>query len=162
LEKRKAQESVSVTVPLSEASRIALSMSDGNTQKPTLVYAINAYGYISLKISRRKHENYISMGIYRCSTLDIDMNFARIPESQESARINAFHNVCILPFEPMTRAPRSLHRKNNIKFCKYNKLIQKYSESALQTAYRSGLPCLWSTTRISRHASRQDYRGYTV
>lgn len=28
------------------------------------------------------------------------MNFARIPESQESALINAFHYVCIPPLEP--------------------------------------------------------------
>ena len=41
--------------------------------------------------------NYISTGIHRCSILDIQMNFARIPDSQESARINAFHYVCIPP-----------------------------------------------------------------
>ena len=39
------------------------------TQKPTLVYAINAFGYISPEISCRKQDNYISTGIYRCSIL---------------------------------------------------------------------------------------------
>ena len=41
------------------------------TQKPTLVYAINASGYISPEISCRMQDNYISTGIYRCSILDI-------------------------------------------------------------------------------------------
>ena len=46
------------------------------------------------------------MDIYRCSILDHCMNFARIPDSQELARINAFminmsasrvsHNVRVL------------------------------------------------------------------
>lgn len=47
---RKARESVSVTVLHLEASRIALLKSDGNTQKPTPVYAIIASGHISHKI----------------------------------------------------------------------------------------------------------------
>lgn len=63
------------------------------TQKPTLVYAIDASGYISPEISCRKQDNYISTGIYRCSILVTSMNFARIPNGQESARINAF--LCI-------------------------------------------------------------------
>lgn len=63
------------------------------TQKPTLVYAINAIGDISLEISCRMQDNYISTGIYRCSILVTSMNFARIPNGQESARINAF--LCI-------------------------------------------------------------------
>ena len=63
------------------------------TQKPTLVYAINATGDISLEISCRMQDNYISTGIYRCSILVTSMNFARIPNGQESARINAF--LCI-------------------------------------------------------------------
>lgn len=36
------------------------------------------------------------MGIYRCTILDLDMNFARIPVRQESARINAFFLLCLL------------------------------------------------------------------
>lgn len=40
---------------------------------------------------------YISTGIYRCSLLDFDMNFARIPSSQESARINAFFIMFLHP-----------------------------------------------------------------
>ena len=40
------------------------------TQKPTLVYAINAFGDISPEISCRMQDNYISTGIYRCSILD--------------------------------------------------------------------------------------------
>ena len=44
--------------------------------------------------------NYISTGIHRCSILDIQMNFARIPDSQESARINAFHYVTAPPSTP--------------------------------------------------------------
>ena len=64
------------------------------TQKPTLVYAIDASGYISPEISCRKQDNYISTGIYRCSILDIDKKSLRdISKSQESARINAF--LCI-------------------------------------------------------------------
>ena len=63
------------------------------TQKPTPVYAIKASGHISPEISCRKQDNYISTGIYRCSILVTSMNFARIPNGQESARINAF--LCI-------------------------------------------------------------------
>lgn len=44
-------------------------------QKPTLVYAINASGYISPEISCRRQDYYISTGIYRCSTLDFDWKF---------------------------------------------------------------------------------------
>ena len=47
-------------------------------QKPTPVYAINAFGYISPEIPCQKQDNHISTGIYRCSTLDFDKNFARI------------------------------------------------------------------------------------
>ncbi len=63
------------------------------TQKPTPVYAINVSGHISPEISCRRQDNYISTGIYRCSILVTSMNFARIPNGQESARINAF--LCI-------------------------------------------------------------------
>ncbi len=44
--KEKAQESVSVAVLRFEASRIALSMSDGNTQKPTLIYVNDNYSHV--------------------------------------------------------------------------------------------------------------------
>ena len=41
-------------------------------------------------------DNHISMGIYRCTILYLDRNFARIPIRKESARINAFHNDVLL------------------------------------------------------------------
>lgn len=67
--KKEAQESVSVTVHLSEASRIALLCWTA-TQKPTLVYAISASGNIPHGTSSRKQDNYITTGIYHCPTLD--------------------------------------------------------------------------------------------
>lgn len=42
------------------------------------------------------------MGIYRCSILDLDRNFARISSGQESARINAFHYVTHPALVPAT------------------------------------------------------------
>ena len=42
-------------------------------------------------------------GIYRCYILDLDMNFARIPNRQEPARINAF--LCYIHIPP--RTPRT-------------------------------------------------------
>ena len=56
------------------------------TQKPTPVYAINASGYISHEISCRKHNNYTSTGIYRCSILDYDLKFC---ENSQWSRISA-------------------------------------------------------------------------
>ena len=56
------------------------------TQKPTLVYAINAFGCISPEIPCRKQDNYISTGIYRCSILDIGMKFC---ENFCTSRISA-------------------------------------------------------------------------
>ena len=44
-------------------------------QKPTPVYAIITSDTISLEISCRKLDNYISTGIYRCSILDMNMKF---------------------------------------------------------------------------------------
>ena len=86
--KRKAQESVSVTVLQPEASRIALSKLDGNAE----AHACICKRCIRLYLSREtpKAEYYIPTGIYRCSFLDLDRNFARISGCQESARINAF------------------------------------------------------------------------
>ena len=55
-------------------------------QKPTLVYATIASGYISPEISCRMQDNYISTGIYRCSILDIGMKFC---ENFETSRISA-------------------------------------------------------------------------
>ena len=69
-------------------------------RSPTLVYAIGASGHIPRGTPCRLQDNYISTGIYRCSIPDHCMNFARIPDSQESARINAFHYVCIPPSSP--------------------------------------------------------------
>ena len=64
------------------------------TQKPTLVYATIALGYISHGIPCRRQDNYISTGIYRCSILDYRLESLRdFSSSQESARINAF--LCI-------------------------------------------------------------------
>ena len=63
------------------------------TKKP---YACICNQCIRLHSSRNtepKARYYISTGIYRCTTLDLDRNFARISDSQESARINAFHYV---------------------------------------------------------------------
>ena len=55
-------------------------------QKPTPVYAINASGDISPEILCRKQSNYISTGIYRCSILDIDLEFC---ENFKRSRISA-------------------------------------------------------------------------
>ena len=66
---------------------------------------------------------YISTGIYRCSTLDLDRNFARIPIRQESARINAFHYVCSPPSSPQPGLQCGLHCKVN-----HNCLIDKIIE----------------------------------
>ena len=55
-------------------------------QKPTPVYAIITSGTISLEISCRKHDNYISTGIYRCSTLDYD---SKLCENFQWSRISA-------------------------------------------------------------------------
>ena len=62
------------------------SLSRTATQKPTLVYAISAFGYISPEISCQKQDNYISTGIYRCSTLDLDLKFC---ENFDLSRISA-------------------------------------------------------------------------
>ena len=79
------------------------------TQKPTLVYAINTSGNISREISCRKLDNYITTGIYRCSILDLDRNFARISDGQESARINAFLK-CLFPSRsPVKGLLREIH-----------------------------------------------------
>ncbi len=56
------------------------------TQKPTLVYAINAFGYISPEILCRKQDNYISTGIYRCTILDYDL---KLCENFDQSRISA-------------------------------------------------------------------------
>ena len=56
------------------------------TQKPTPVYAISASGYISPEISRRKQDNHISTGIYRCSILDMNKKFC---ENFKQSRISA-------------------------------------------------------------------------
>lgn len=56
------------------------------TQKPTLVYVINEFGYISPEISCRRHDNHISTGIYRCSILDYDLKFC---ENFDQSRISA-------------------------------------------------------------------------
>ena len=56
------------------------------TQKPTLVYAIIVFGYISPEISCRKQNHYISTGIYRCSILDYDLKFC---ENFDQSRISA-------------------------------------------------------------------------
>lgn len=48
----KAWESVSVAVLPTEASRIALSKSDGNVQKPTHIYAMTASACISRETLR--------------------------------------------------------------------------------------------------------------
>ena len=45
------------------------------TQKPTLVYAINALWQYFSRNTVPKAEYYISTGIYRCLSLDIDMKF---------------------------------------------------------------------------------------
>ena len=55
-------------------------------QKPTLVYATIASGYISPEISCRMQDNHISTGIYRCSTLDMNMKFC---ENFDKSRISA-------------------------------------------------------------------------
>ena len=63
------------------------------TQKP---YACICNQCVRLYFSRNiipKQDNHISKGIYRCTILVTSMNFARIPNGQESARINAF--ICI-------------------------------------------------------------------
>lgn len=89
------------------------------TQKPTLIYAIIAPGRISHEKQRRMQDNHISTGIYRCLILDFDKNFARIPERQESARINAFFMLCThkpAPLDPRPGLLRgSLRCKDNHK-----------------------------------------------
>ena len=55
-------------------------------QKPTPVYAIDAFGYISPEIPCRKQDNHISTGIYRCSILDFDM---KLCENFQWSRISA-------------------------------------------------------------------------
>ncbi|MCM1452543.1 MAG: hypothetical protein NC102_09795, partial [Clostridium sp.] len=69
----KAQESVSVAILPFKASRIAQFMSDGNTQKPTPVYA-TSHSATPLPRQRPNAGYYISTGIYRCSTLDMNLN----------------------------------------------------------------------------------------
>ena len=55
------------------------------TQKPTLVYAISAFGHIPPGIPFRMHNNHISTGIYRCSILDYDLKFC---ENFDQSRIS--------------------------------------------------------------------------
>ena len=70
---------------------LALPYNGGRQRRsPTLVYAIKTSACIPPGTPCRMQDNYISTGIYRCSILDHCMNFARIPDSQESALINAF------------------------------------------------------------------------
>ena len=52
----------------------------------TLIYAIAASGRVPRETSYRMARNYISTGIYRCSTLDFDMKFC---ENSCSSRISA-------------------------------------------------------------------------
>ena len=96
------------------------------TQKPTLVYATKASGSISHEIPCRKQDNYISTGIYRCSILVTSMNFARIPNGQESARINAF--LCYFTTSrsslPQTRA--SARRSATAKLRKILMLVNRF------------------------------------
>jgi len=71
--KEKAQESVSVAVLQAEASRIALSMSDGNAEAHAYMQLIHAGG-ISHEILSECMKLHTT-GIYRCSIPDIDMKF---------------------------------------------------------------------------------------
>lgn len=57
------------------------------TQKPTHVYAIIAFGYISPEISCRMHNIHIPQASTVAQSLTLTRNFARISSSQESARI---------------------------------------------------------------------------
>ena len=81
---RKAQESVSVTVLLSEASRIALLQLDGNEEALRLYMQV----WLRLNSSRNTAQStyYIFTGIHRCSILDIDFKFC---ENSYSSRISA-------------------------------------------------------------------------
>jgi len=88
---------------------LALPYNGGRQRRsPTLVYAIKTSACIPPGTPCRMQDNYISMGIYRCSILDHCMNFARIPDSQESALINAYNYVCVPPSSPTTGASGGL------------------------------------------------------
>ncbi len=96
IHKKKRESLYQLPVPLSEASRIAYQ-SWTATQKPTLVYATVLLQPTPLVVGLNTW-CYISRGIYHCSILDSDLNFARIPESQETKRrVNAFKYLCIPP-----------------------------------------------------------------
>ncbi len=72
------------------------------TQKPTLVYAIDASGYISPEISCRKQDNYISTGIYRCSILDFNKKFC---ENFKVSRISADKRFLTMSIHPTAHDP---------------------------------------------------------
>lgn len=55
-------------------------------QKPTLMYAIIAPGFVPLGTVGRLQDNYISTGIYRCIILDFDVKFC---ENFKVSRISA-------------------------------------------------------------------------
>ena len=72
-----------VTVLLLEASRIALSMLDGNEEAHANMYTCNTGYPLTRLVGIRV---YISTGIYRCSILDIDTKFC---ENSKQSRISA-------------------------------------------------------------------------
>ena len=74
------------------------------TQKPTLVYVINALGYISPEISCRMQDNHISTGIYRCTILDFDLKFC---ENFRLSRISADKRFSLC-LHPAARTPTGL------------------------------------------------------
>ena len=88
---QKARESVSVAILPSEASRIALFMSDGNAEAHASICNIRFRFNTPHGAPAQKAVHYITTGIYRCSILDMNKKSLRdISDGQESARINAF------------------------------------------------------------------------
>lgn len=95
-----AQESVSVAILLSEASRIALLQLDGNEEALRLyMQSMRSTIFLAEYRAECKIITYPRASIV-AQSLTVIRNFARISESQELARINAFHYVCFPPSSP--------------------------------------------------------------
>jgi len=112
LTKEEAQESVSVTVLLLEASRIAFLCWTA-TQKPTLVYAKIAFGHAFPKAVCRMHD----ITYPRASTVAQSLTEMKFCENFQQSRISADKRYLIMSLHPASLDPRpgllrcGLHRK---------------------------------------------------
>ncbi len=133
---KKAWTSVSVAARRTEASRIALSKSDDNVQKPRL-YAMAASRRVPRETLCRMARNHISTGVYRCQILDFDMKFCEnFCSSRTSADIRFSKKSADPPTMPVTGLLRSgLHGKVTHLFA-FSKYSHKKSHALIHAHCR--------------------------